>query len=67
MLAILEQEKTANESLTELAVSRSNREALGDTEQTGSESGAADERPANLRRGIRPVAAPRNRTGSMAR
>ena len=62
--AILEEEKAANETLSALARSRSNREALGETEQTGSEYGAADERPVNLRRGIRPVTP--SRLSSMA-
>jgi len=67
LLGILDEEKAANESLTALARSRSNPEALGETEQIGSDSGAADGRSVNLRRGIRPVAATRSRTGSSSR
>ncbi len=67
LVGILDEEKAANESLTELARTRSNPEALGEIEQAGSESGAADERPVNLRRGVRPVAAPRSRAGSTSR
>ena len=64
---ILEQEKAANESLTELAKTRSNQEALGESEQTDSESGTTDERPVNLRRGVRPVSLARKRVGFMDR
>ena len=64
---ILEQEKAANESLTELAKTRSNQEALGESEQTDSESGTTDERPVNLRRGVRPVSLAGKRVSSMDR
>jgi len=52
---ILDEEKAANESLTELARASSNQEALGEDDQNGMENEAAGERPASLRRGTRPV------------
>jgi len=54
---ILDQEKAANESLTELARASSNEEALvaGDAAETDVK------KPAFLRRGIRPLATSRNR------
>jgi ferritin-like metal-binding protein YciE len=48
---ILEEEKAANESLTELARATSNEEALGDSDQKGSQE-AADKRSQNLRRSV---------------
>ena len=63
---ILEEEKAANESLTELARASSNEEALGESNQKESEE-AADKRSGNPRRGIRPVGTSRNRAGSMSR
>jgi hypothetical protein len=52
---ILDEEKGANEKLTELARAGNNAEALCECDQNGSKDAAADERPASLRRGIRPV------------
>jgi ferritin-like metal-binding protein YciE len=52
---ILDEEKAANESLTKLARASNNEEALGEGNQNGSKDEAAGERPASLRRGIRPV------------
>jgi ferritin-like metal-binding protein YciE len=63
---ILDEEKAADESLTELARASSNDEALGESDQKGSEE-AADKRSGNLRRGVRPVSTSRNRAGSMSR
>ena len=63
---ILDEEKAANESLTDLARSSSNSDALGESEK-GSDCEAADERPVNLRRGVRPVTLGRSRTPSMTR
>lgn len=65
--AILKEEKAADQSLTELARAGNNAEALGESEQTDSEAKATDERPVNLRRGVRPVNPGRNRVGSMSR
>ena len=58
--SILDEEKAADQSLTELAVSRSNSEAFGETEQPATQYGVADERPAKLRRGTRPASPGRN-------
>jgi len=63
---ILEEEKAANESLTELARASSNQEALGESDEQDAEE-RADKRSGNLRRGVRPVSASRNRGGSMSR
>jgi ferritin-like metal-binding protein YciE len=52
---ILDEEKGANEKLTELARAANNAEALCECDENGSKDAAADERPASLRRGIRPV------------
>ena len=60
---ILDQEKAANESLNELAHDALNEAALGESNGNGSPDESADERPANLRRGIRPVGQSRKRTG----
>lgn len=51
---ILGEEKAANESLTTLAESKNNEEALGESDANGS-SNRSDKRPGNLRRGVRPV------------
>ena len=66
LLEILDEEKAANESLTELARSSSNEEALGESGQKGSKE-AADKRSGNLRRGVSPVSSSRNRAGAMSR
>jgi ferritin-like metal-binding protein YciE len=55
---ILEEEKGADEALNQLAHASLNKEALGETDQNGSPD---DARPAELRRGIRPVSAGRRR------
>src|SRR5450432_2570468 len=52
---ILDEEKGANEKLTELARAGNNAEALCECDENGSKDAVADERPAGLRRGIRPV------------
>lgn len=59
---ILDQEKHANESLNELAHASLNEEALGESNGNGSPNESGDERPANLRRGVRPVSAGRKRS-----
>jgi ferritin-like metal-binding protein YciE len=64
---ILNEEKSANESLTELARAGSNEEALDEPDQNRSDKEAAAQKPANLRRGVRPVSAGRNRAKSLAR
>lgn len=53
---ILNEEKAANESLTKLARASSNEEALGESDQDGSEE-PAEKKPVSPRRGIRPVSA----------
>ena len=63
---ILEEEKAANESLTELARASSNEEALGESDEKDADE-KADKRSGNLRRSVRPVSASRNRAGSMPR
>jgi len=64
---ILDEEKGANESLNELAHSSLNKEALGQSDRTASQDESADERPANLRRGVRPLNTSRNRAVSVTR
>ena len=64
---ILDEEKGANESLNELAHASLNQEALGESNGNGSQDKIADARPANLRRGIRPVSRGRNRILSVTR
>jgi len=59
---ILEEEKAANESLTKLARTSSNEEALKESDEKDE---AASERPANTRRGIRPISPGRKRTESL--
>ena len=63
---ILDQEKAANEKLTELARNDSNEKALGESGEKVSEE---EEEPGsgNLSRGIRPVNTTRNRIGSISR
>jgi ferritin-like metal-binding protein YciE len=63
---ILDEEKAANDSLTELAHASSNEEALRGSDENGSDE-AADKTPENLRRGVRPVGSGRNRVGSLSR
>ena len=63
---ILEEEKAANDALTELARASSNEEALGDSADMDSERTSA-RRPSGSRREIRPGGMSRNRTRSMSR
>jgi ferritin-like metal-binding protein YciE len=63
---ILDEEKAANDSLTELAHASSNEEALGGSDEKGSDE-AAEKTSGNLRRGVRPVGIGRNRAGSLSR
>ena len=62
---ILDEEKAANEALTELARSSSNAEALCDATQQECADGITDKRLTNLRRGIRPAGLGRKRAGSL--
>jgi ferritin-like metal-binding protein YciE len=64
--AILEEEKGANNSLTDLARAGSNEEALGESDEKGSEL-AVNQRSGNLRRGVRLVSSSRNRPRSRSR
>lgn len=52
---ILDEEKAANEKLTELARAGNNEEALCDCTENGSKAGASGKKPLSLRRGIRPA------------
>jgi ferritin-like metal-binding protein YciE len=63
---ILDEEKAANESLTKLALAKCNQEALEESDQKGSQEEATSERPANPRRGVRPVSPGRKRAESLA-
>lgn len=63
---ILEEERAANESLTELARASSNEEALGDSDKNGSEE-VVERGSVNLRRGVRGLNISRNRIGSLSR
>src|ERR1035437_3505533 len=63
---ILNQEKAANESLTKLALAKCNQESLEESDQKGSQDEATSERPANPRRGVRPVSPGRKRAESLA-
>ena len=63
---ILDEEKAANEKLTELARASSNEEALGEADEKGSQDEAPSERPANPGRGVRPVSPSRKRAESLA-
>ena len=63
---ILDEEKAANESLTKLALAKCNQEALEESDQKGSQDEATSERPANPRRGVRPVSPGRKRAESLA-
>ena len=64
---ILDEEKAANEALTGLARASSNSDALGESEQSDSNSEATDARSGNLRRGVRPVSSGRNRVSASMR
>lgn len=63
---ILDEEKGANESLNELAHSSLNQEALGESDGNGSQDESADERPAKLRRAVRPVSLSLGRKRAMS-
>ena len=62
---ILDEEKAADESLNELAHASLNQAALGESNGNGSPAESADESPATLRRGVRPVSRGRNRVLSV--
>jgi ferritin-like metal-binding protein YciE len=62
---ILGEEKVANATLTKLALATSNKEALCECNGKESSDEVLDKRPANLRRGIRPVSLGRKRTASL--
>ena len=66
---ILEEEKAANDKLTDLARASSNEEALGESDEKDAEERAekSSGNSGNLGRGVRPVSAGRNRAGSMSR
>jgi len=66
---ILEEEKAANDKLTDLARASSNEEALGESDEKDAEERAekSSGNSGNLGRGVRPVSASRNRAGSMSR
>jgi ferritin-like metal-binding protein YciE len=64
---ILNEEKAANEKLTELARAGNNAEALCECDENGSKDAAADARPASLRRGIRPVGSMRKGNNILTR
>ena len=66
LLAILDEEKAANASLTELARNGDNQDALGQGDEGETESPAAA-RSNPARRPIRPVAAARSRSAAVAR
>jgi ferritin-like metal-binding protein YciE len=52
---ILDEEKAANDKLTELARAGNNKEALCDCTENGSKARASDKKPSSLQRGIRPT------------
>jgi len=62
---ILDEEKAANKKLMELARASSNDEALCGCDKNESEDGAADTRPVNVRRGIRPAGMNRKRSEAL--
>jgi ferritin-like metal-binding protein YciE len=66
LLEILSEEIAANDSLTELARASSNAEALGESEEKGSDE-TTDSGLGNSRLGIRVVGIRRNRVGSLSR
>lgn len=63
---ILDEEKAANEGLTELARASSNREALGGADETAMPT-KPDKSPDSLRRRVQPLKASRHRATAMAR
>lgn len=52
---ILDEEKAANDKLTELARAANNKEALCDCTENGLKAATSDTKPSGLRRGIRPA------------
>jgi ferritin-like metal-binding protein YciE len=66
LLEILGEEEAANDALTALARASSNKEALGESDQKGSEE-TTDNGLEKPRRGIRPAGMGRNRIGSISR
>jgi ferritin-like metal-binding protein YciE len=62
---ILKEEKAANETLIQLAVTGSNEEALCKCDGKGSPDEVGIKQPASPRRGIRPVVDPRDRASSL--
>ena len=66
LVAILSEEIAANDSLTELARASSNAEALGESEEKGSDE-TTGSRLGSSRLGIRLVGIRRNRVGSLSR
>jgi ferritin-like metal-binding protein YciE len=62
---ILGEEKAANAALTKLALATSNKEALCECNEKESTDVGLDKRPANLRRGIRPVRLGRKQVASL--
>ena len=63
---ILEEEKAANESLTDLARASSNQEALSESEEEAWEK-AVEKKTGNLRRNVRPLGTGPKRASSMSR
>jgi ferritin-like metal-binding protein YciE len=64
---ILDEEKAANESLTDLARAGKNQEALGEPNEQKDQDAQPNKKSTNLTRSIRPVEKSRNRAGSIAR
>jgi ferritin-like metal-binding protein YciE len=63
---ILGEEKTANATLTKLALNGSDKEALGENScDKHSGKDCSDKQPANVRRGIRPAGMNRKRAGAL--
>jgi ferritin-like metal-binding protein YciE len=62
---ILDEEKAANDKLTNLARGGSNQEALGERDEKESENGLSEKQPVNLRRGMRPANLNRKRAESL--
>src|SRR5450432_926042 len=62
---ILDEETAANDTLTNLARGGSNQEALGEGDEKESAGEASDDRPAILRRGMRPANSHRKHAESL--
>ena len=62
---ILDEEKAANDKLTNLARGGSNQEALGERDEKESENGLSEKQPVNFRRGMRPANLNRKRAESL--